>query len=692
MFLDLLYVPKINWAVIFILLFSVYAHDVSASSLDLIVDNAEELKTLYKDGSYKQKKNKSHFVSKKALEKEKSLIFQIRKFPDKAEKVSKEKLLRKHDPIFSNASEFQNAIQQLNSASKSPRHNLQMDEEIKKGITTLGLEEKETAKIAPDKLQGLVFVQSDAFVSDPKVRKLYEQKRELHALAMQSLGFVHNELEEAISNAFEDLKSYIGQPISVSLVDKIVVLLKDSIRKSNIPFTNIYIPPQKIEGGIIFVVIKPSMVEDVRIARSEYSSEVRLLKTIDQEPGEPIDIKRLERDLAILSLHPDRQAKASFSAGSSDNTTLIDIDLDEQKPWRVYASLSNDGSEDLDEKQFSLGGYHNNLWGKDHKVSYQYTTSADRRSLKAHNLRYDVPFLKTQNLSVSYTNSKTKASILDNAFETKGRYSQLGVRHQTSLLDTLVFTDGWSLRSHKVSIGADYKDIKGDILFTLFGDPLDTGLGADVEIANGILEYEGLLNDPYKGQTKLNAAFVYSPGGLSGKNSDSDFEATRANTSSNYMYARLSGDRTMPLSLNVFNKNLNFNSGLQGQLSPDRLLGSERFVNYPRRGFRGYNSGVFSGDSCVSGYLELKSSKYNLVSSPYYKDALQTAVFTDFGVFYNNNPEDSEDKKDGIFSTGVSFDYQINDKANFIVTLSQDLSAQDKETNQKLTYRLILSH
>ncbi len=670
-------------------------NSVHGASVDFVVDDAGELKALHGEGVYKrkeeEKEGKSPSHSKKDVDKGSGLALHSGKNVFWEGGRNKKKI--KHDPIFSDVSELREVAQYVDSKGEFGNRSIVLDKNLKEKVLHSDAQQKNEDLMQPDQgeLQGLVFVSNENFISDPKIRELYVKERKLHVRKVQSVGFVHRELELAVNKASLLLHDYIGQKISVPLLDEIISVLKTGVRESSIPFANIYAPPQDVRNGIVFIVVKPSLVEDIRVADGRYFDKEQVLEKIGQKIGEPVDTEKLERDLQIASLHPDREVKASFSQGSVESTTLVNLDVEEQKPWRVYTSFANDGSSDLDKEQISIGAYHNNLWKKDHAASYQFTTSSDHTSLKAHNIRYDFPLWGAQKLSLRYGRSDTEASILDGVFATEGRFRQLGVRYQMPFLDPFTVGD-WALSSHKVSIGADHKDIKGDILFTLFGDPLDTGLGADVEVVNSVIEYEGVLSDPYEGQTKINAEFIYSPGGLTDENEDLDFETTRADVHSRYVYARLFADRSMPLSLKVLDKNLFFNSGVQGQFSPHRLIGSERYVNFSKPGFRGYESGAFSGDSGVGSYFELETSRYNMITTPTYKDSLKVGVFTDFGVFYNNDAQGGEDNRKSIWASGVSFDYRVNDRVSSVLTLSQDLSGQDDSTNQEVMYRLLLSY
>lgn len=665
------------------------------ANIDLIVESPEELKELYENGVYRhqsQEEKTPSFLSKKRYKTPSQTLQPAqKKLRQLNEQTYQIPLSKKRDPVFDDVDALKNAMSEKAAFDNDiKRKSLTTTDDVQTITKRVGAIKRQP-EVEPDKLQGLVLVGRESFIGLPKIDKLYSEERVINNQDIQIIGF-EEKMAGIVRNVFPKMNSYLGQEISLDLLGEVTSLLKDEIRKSNIPFTNIYAPPQDIKEGIVYLVIKPALVEDVRIAKSEYFDELRVLNKIEQELGEPVNTEKLEEDLAVLSLHPDRQIKATFSPGENENTTRIDIDIEEQKPWRVYATRSNDGSEDLDKTLMAFGGYHNNLWGMDHKASYQYTTSADRKSLKAHNFEYSLPYYDAHSLVMRYTRSKTQTSVLDNAFESRGDFSQVGLRHKSEFIGFKNIADGWSLSEQKISAGIDKKRIDGDILFALFGDAIDTGVGADVEVFNTVFDYEGVLEDPYKGRTKLSANVVYSPGGIGSKNNDEDFVTARADTKSNYTYLRFAADRDMPLSYKILDKPLALKTGLQGQISPDRLVGSERFINSYRPGFRGYKSGDFSGDSGLAGYIELETSPYNLIEHPYYTDAIKASVFTDYGTFYNNDASGQEDKRSSIFSVGGTMKYQINNNINSEVIVAQDLSGQGDDLGQRFMYRLLFGY
>ena len=655
------------------------------ANIDLIVDNPEELKELHNRGVYKPAVSSINLISKKNTEPFLGVNEENR---DKSS-FGKRKFKRV-DPIFSNVQDMGLVIK----PSEKPKVQTSNNSVVKASAVNeilKNIKDPRKSSLNPSDLNGLIIVGSEQFVANQNVVNLYNQEKNVSNSVIQTIGF-DPKISKVIGQSFSALRPSIGQKITLEKIDVVTDIIREEVRSSNIPFTNVYAPPQDVENGIVFVVVKPAIVEDVRIAESQYFDELRMLGKIGQDIGDPLDAKALETDLAILSLHPNRQVKASFSPGRIKNSTQVDIDIEEQKPWRVFASQSNTGSEELDETVRSFGGYHNNLWGLDHKGTYQYVTSMDGESMKAHSVEYAIPYYDTHGVVLRYNQSETEASVLNNTFKTEGEFSQISLKHETNIIGQKEFADGWSISDQKLSFGIDRKRIEGDVLFTLFGNPLDTGVGADLSVFNTVIEYEGELADKYGGQTDLKGKLVYSPGDVGSRNSDSDFSTARSDTDANYTYVTLKADRIVPLDYRVLDKNVSLKTGVQAQITADRLVGSERFINSPSAGFRGYKSGDLSGDMGAAGYLEIETSPYNLISHKHYNDSIKASVFADFGTFINNDILDTEERRSNILSLGGAIQYQINDNVNSQLVVTKDISDQDSEAEQNVMYRLLLGY
>jgi len=664
----------------------------ASATLDLFVDSPEELMALYKDGAYKaQKPSQVRYVvdaeEEQLSDGPAAMISRL--------KVAQTNESEARDPILFVADD----VIELVAASKAykPKPEAQSkvrDEDVEEILVQVDQEiERREARKVQDRLQGVIFVPDDRWIESPEVSDIRAKRGDDIYDISYSVGFADGSLQRSLQTASEIVEQFISTPIDLQLVNKLVEKTKQHVRKGRVPFTNVYAPPQTISEGVLFIVVRPALVEEIQIAKSDYFDSTRFLKNLRRGIGEAVDVELLEEDMAMMSLHPDRQLKASFSPGTENNTTIVNIDVDENRPWGGYISRSNTGQPDIDREQYVVGVHHNNLWGLDHRAEYQYLTSADRESLEAHNFSYTLPFDYDQRLKLKYAQTETDTEILDGSFSTTGEFESFGLEYQKDFLEQYQPFDGYILSNNKISLGLDYKNISGDVLFTLFGDPIGVGLDTNVDVVNLTASYEGVLEDPFDGMSNVRGSLTFSPGDATSRNTVEKFEAARADTEPQYAYLKLSADRRMPFYVEEVGEDpLSINTGFSSQLSANRLLGSERFVNNSAAGFRGFASGSFSGDSGVSMYAELETPSYNLISNQYIEDSLQGKVFLDYAFFYNNDALEGEVSSEYIASIGAQLNYVINDSLSSELILARDLSLKNNDERQTIKYRLLYAY
>ena len=137
-------------------------------------------------------------------------------------------------------------------------------------------------------------------------------------------------------------------------------LTLDQIKEAGEAVTNIYsqmgrmaqavIPPQDVVGGVITIKIIEGKVGNVIIelnkeAPSRLKSEViQKFITNSNEPGAFIDLKGLERSLAILNETPGNEVNGELAQGDKEETTNILVNAKDTGLFAGRVDLSNYGA------------------------------------------------------------------------------------------------------------------------------------------------------------------------------------------------------------------------------------------------------------------------------------------------------------------------------------------------------------
>lgn len=101
-----------------------------------------------------------------------------------------------------------------------------------------------------------------------------------------------------------------------------------------------------------------------------------LIPPADGNPGSLIFKERLDEYLRRLNRHPGRRVEAAISSTDQPGRVVLDYLVSENRPWFVYAQVSNTGTEVTDEFRERIGYVNNQLFNHDDILSLDFVTSA----------------------------------------------------------------------------------------------------------------------------------------------------------------------------------------------------------------------------------------------------------------------------------------------------------------------------
>ncbi|MCY2954034.1 MAG: hypothetical protein NTU53_18995 [Planctomycetota bacterium] len=114
-------------------------------------------------------------------------------------------------------------------------------------------------------------------------------------------------------------------------------------------------------------------------------------------PGDLLLRDKLDDYLLRLTRHPGRRVDVGVSSGEKLDEVVLEYLVTENKPWYVYAQVSNTGTAQTNKWRERFGFVHNQLTGHDDILSLDYTTAGFDQS-QALTVAYEAPIPKTQRL------------------------------------------------------------------------------------------------------------------------------------------------------------------------------------------------------------------------------------------------------------------------------------------------------
>lgn len=115
---------------------------------------------------------------------------------------------------------------------------------------------------------------------------------------------------------------------------------------------------------------------------------------VDDSPlkvGDPIDKRALDDYIYFLNRHPGRRVDVALGAADEPGQAVVDYMVTENKPWLVYAQVSNTGTDSTGTWRERFGFIHNQLTSHDDTLSLDFNTAGFGETF-ALSADYEIPF------------------------------------------------------------------------------------------------------------------------------------------------------------------------------------------------------------------------------------------------------------------------------------------------------------
>jgi hemolysin activation/secretion protein len=492
-------------------------------------------------------------------------------------------------------------------------------------------------KILVRELKGLVFMSGTDQVKPGGLKNV-------HGVRAFSFGILRT------PEFYGKVRSYFGEPVSLGVIKK---LTKDVIlyfRENDRPVVDVFVPEQDITTGVIQVVVLEGRLGEVRAEGHKWFAPGRFTGAIRLQSEEYISEEVLTEDLNWLNSNPFRQTTAAFTPGKTPGYTDLILKTKDKFPVRVFGGFEDSGNDLTGDERVLFGVNWGNVMGLDHQASYQFTSDLDFEKIVAHSGSYLVPLPWRHRWSIFGSYAETSADISNILFDLKGTSWQASTRY-TAALPTI------QTYHHELSGGFDFKQSNNNLEFG--GSQV---FNTVTEVNQFVLDYSSSLQDSL-GVNSFNISGFFSPGGISSRNNDLLFQASRASSKAAYMYGKFAAERLTRLPYD-------FTWALKAsaQLSTDNLLGSEQFGLGGYSSVRGYEEREANGDEGYFLSTEFRSPPLSinwLLDREEKFDQLQLLAFFDYGATQNKFLLTGEDPHVQLASAGPGLRYAVGSYLTF---------------------------
>ncbi|MDA7613495.1 hypothetical protein N8586_00015 [Verrucomicrobiales bacterium] len=429
------------------------------------------------------------------------------------------------------------------------------------------------------------------------------------------------------------LKTFLGEQVTPETAQMIAQTVADHFAICECP-VDVTVPEQALDRGRLFLNVRESFWNSVLIVPGDYFSSQSIQHLLTNSPGQPVNSRRLTRQLDWINQHPHLSVTAEVSE-FEDGATDLQLTIDDTDPFQVFTTYDNSGVALLGQSRFSAGFQWGNAWGIGDQWTLMALASDEADNFHGLATRYVhlLPWMHALELDAYYIDTALRQTLLGSSIE--GTNWGISANYRVPLKG-----DPAGSYSHDVVLGVDYKQSDSDLVF---GNLLTF---SDTAIIQGRVGYEATLRDKW-GATKADLAWVFSPGNLSNANSDASFGQSHVGAESTYHYARLRLERVQRL---AFDATLYTKGAIQW--SSERLLPSEQMSVGGAQNVRGFDEHSALGDWGAWGSLELRSPRLEWRQSE-----LQLICFVEGGLTGLKGVHDRQ----RLVSTGLGLRFQIAD-------------------------------
>jgi len=436
----------------------------------------------------------------------------------------------------------------------------------------------------------------------------------------------------------ETVKPFTGSGKTVADVEKARDALEKLYHNAGYPAVLVNIPEQTVNEGIVKLQIIESRIGRVNISGNRYFTKEKIMRDLPSfRQGEIVYMPKVQEEIARLNKNEDFKVDPVMAPGKEPGTVDVELKVEDRLPLHGYLELNNRASPNTEHLRLNALIRYDNLWQREHSISFQYQTSPqDMSQVQAASGSYVLPApWEKDHLLALYGVWSDSNTAFGQGFDVVGKGWIFGLRYVTPL-------PAYKLYAHNITIGLDYKDLKENLGVTTGGPTTKT----PVSYLPLSFAYSASLADKW-GLTQLSGGLNLSFRGV--VSDQREFETKRFKAMANYVYVTGGIQRTqkLPWGMGLFIK-------VDGQLADGPLLSSEEYAAGGMQSVRGYKEFSALGDNAMHGIAELSfPDPFKKIAGKWLQ--LSPYLFYDAARVTVKEPLPGQDRGTTLMGAGVGF-------------------------------------
>ncbi len=474
--------------------------------------------------------------------------------------------------------------------------------------------------------------------------------------------------------------NYLNRDLTFAEVFEVRNVVTEEYRKRGFVTSGAIVPSNQTfqpEEGVVRVQVIEGGLEAIEVRGTQRLNPEYIRSRIALAAGTPVNQKQLIEALQLLQLDPlIANLSAEISGGTRPGTSLLTIQVEEAKTFRVDLSLNNDRSPSIGTFERRIEVTEANLRGQGDRLTGGYSNTSGSHTFDA---IYTLP-MNPRNGTLNVAASVTFSGVVESPFnridiDANSRYFEIGFRQPLSRSLNEEFAIG--VRATNQSSKVTISDI-----------PVRLSDGADEEGRTSVTALRFFQEWIRRNNREVFAArsqFNLGLGVLGATTNEEAPDSSFLSWRGQVQWVRLFSPDTLLI--------------LRGdlQLAAQSLLGLEQIGMGGQDTVRGYRQNIFLTDN---GALASAEFRFPILRLRQQNGLLQLAPFIDLGAAWNSSGSSRPDPDPNVLvSVGLGLRFRLGDKLTArldwgIPLVNVELAFDEKETLQEngiyfgINYRL----
>jgi hemolysin activation/secretion protein len=423
------------------------------------------------------------------------------------------------------------------------------------------------------------------------------------------VGSVLIEATPKVDHAMFDtvIEPFLGQDATSEKLAKLAQQITEVARANGMVLASAYVPPQQVELGIVKIILRTGVIDEIRI---QGSNSRALRNLLDPLVGKTMMEGELERRLVLAGDIPQIAVQQTELVIEGERQILV-VKVEERKKTRGKLAVDNFGSSNIGPLRARLSVEAVALLDDSDYTNVTFRTNpADPKELAAASVTYGIALNDNgtrAELAVAWSKSEINANAFSPSRNARSQYASLAISHPLRRSRTSNLWVEGQFEYLKID-----QDVFGSLLQSDTVVTMSVGLSSSLKVGGGWLRTGAQLRQGLGlfGATGRNDPFS------SRFDADGQFTSARA-------WANWSGKPVGDMTLRM---------AVSGQLAAEPLLSSEEIGLGGAYVGRAFDFFERSGDQ---GILAMAELGYEISPRSGWLKRLQPYMFLDGGYVEN---------------------------------------------------------